>query len=433
VTRVDRVGVLLLPTWQIAPSLIRKLQVPALARSFQVITYDPPGIGRAERTEDPAAFELDRVVDYGIALLDHIGVDSTSVIGLSMGGAYGLWMAGRYQDRVTRLMAIGTVAPEGAFAEDPSFWERRETYEGMEKRNAHYWREHYEGWVTYFMSNVFSEPHSTKPIEDAVGWGLETTPDILISSVANRRLMPRIQLDQITERITCPVLLMHARDDRIADIATSRALAEARPDWEMIEFDAGGHGVVATNAVRVNLEIARFLGAPKPRRRTLRRAMTARWAPRALFISSPIGLGHVQRDLAIARELRQLVGELRIDWLAQHPVTRLLEDAGENIHPLSRALASESAHWERAAGEHRLHGFQAFREMDEIFLANFMVFLDAAADGAYDLWIGDEAWEVDFQLHEHPELKARRVDHHKCTEASLAELALETLGSDTSG
>jgi UDP:flavonoid glycosyltransferase YjiC (YdhE family) len=27
----------------------------------------------------------------------------------------------------------------------------------------------------------------------------------------------------------------------------------------------------------------------------------------------------------------------------------------------------------------------------------------------------------------------RRVDYHKCTEASLAELALETLGSDTSG
>jgi hypothetical protein len=56
-------------------------------------------------------------------------------------------------------------------------------------------------------------------------------------------------------------------------------------------------------------------------------------------------------------------------------VTRVLEDAGETIHPLSRALASESAHWEGASGEHELHAFQALREMDEIFLANFMVFL----------------------------------------------------------
>ena len=101
---------------------------------------------------------------------------------------------------------------------------------------------------------------------------------------------------------------------------------------------AGGHAIHIRDAVRVNLEIARFLGAPAPGRRILRRAM-ARRKPRALFISSPIGLGHVQRDLAIARELRRLTGDLEIDWLAQHPVTRVLEDAGETMHPLSSALA----------------------------------------------------------------------------------------------
>ena len=400
----DRPPVLLLPTWQIAPSLIWKMQVPHLARFFRVITYDPPGIGGGERTEDSAAFELDRVVDYGVALLDHVGVAAASVVGLSMGGAHGLWMAGRYPERVTRLVAIATVPPEWAFGEDAAFWERRDSYDGWEKKNAHYWREHYLDWVTFFMEQVFSEPHCTKPIDDAVGWAMQTTPDILISSVVNLALMPGVPLDQIVRRIECPVLLIHPRDDRIADIATSRAIADARPDWEMIEFEAGGHGVNIRNAVRVNLEISRFLGAPAPKRRTLRRAM-ARRTPRALFISSPIGLGHAERDLSIARELRQLVGDLEIEWLAQHPVTRVLEDAGETIHPLSRVLASESAHWEAASAEHELHAFQALREMDEIFLANFMVFLDVVRDGAYDLWVGDEAWEVDYQLHENPELK----------------------------
>ncbi len=397
--------VLLLPTWQIAPSLIWKMQVPHLARYFRVITFDPPGIGGAERTEDPAAFELDRVVDYGISLLDHLGVASADVVGLSMGGAYGVWMAGRYPERVRRLVAINSAAPEWAFAELPTFWERRESYEGWEKRNAHYWREHYQAFATFFMENVFSEPHCTKPIEDAVGWALETTPEILIRTVANQALLPRLPLDAILRRIACPVLLMYARDDHIADPTTTRAVAEARPDWEMIEFEAGGHGVNVRNAVRVNLEVSRFLEAPPPKRRTLRRAMARRQQRRALYISSPIGLGHVQRDLAIARELRQLVNGVEIEWLAQHPVTQVLADAGEKIHPLSRAMASESAHWEQAAGEHELHAFQALREMDEIFLANFMVFLDVVRDGTYDAWIGDEAWEVDYQLHENPELK----------------------------
>jgi len=43
--------------------------------------------------------------------------------------------------------------------------------------------------------------------------------------------------------------------------------------------------------------------------------------------------------------------------------------------------------------------------MDEILLANFMVFHDATKDGEYDLWVGDEAWDVDYYLHENPELK----------------------------
>ena len=43
--------------------------------------------------------------------------------------------------------------------------------------------------------------------------------------------------------------------------------------------------------------------------------------------------------------------------------------------------------------------------MDEILVANFMVFHDAVEEGEYDLVIGDEAWDVDYFLHENPELK----------------------------
>ena len=43
--------------------------------------------------------------------------------------------------------------------------------------------------------------------------------------------------------------------------------------------------------------------------------------------------------------------------------------------------------------------------MDEILLANFMVFRDVVRAEDYDLWIGDEAWELDYYLHENPSLK----------------------------
>ena len=149
----------------------------------------------------------------------------------------------------------------------------------------------------------------------------------------------------------------------------------------------------------------RRLGIPAPKPPTRR----TRKAKRALYLSSPIGLGHGRRDIAITRELRKHHPDLQVDWLAQDPVTRLLDSCGERIHPLSARLASESRHIELESGEHELHCFQAIRSMDEVLIANFMIFQDAIDEGDYDLVIADEAWDVDHYWHEHPELKKAKL------------------------
>jgi predicted glycosyltransferase len=158
----------------------------------------------------------------------------------------------------------------------------------------------------------------------------------------------------------------------------------------------------ARDPVAVNLLLREFAGLAQPPQRWPRGRARRR---RALFISSPIGLGHAQRDVAVADELRTLHPDLEIDWLAQHPVTAVLEARGERIHPLSAALANESGHMESESAEHDLHCFQAWRRMDEILVANFMVFDDLVREEQYDLWVADEAWDVDYYLHENPELK----------------------------
>ena len=126
---------------------------------------------------------------------------------------------------------------------------------------------------------------------------------------------------------------------------------------------------------------------------------------RVLFISSPIGLGHVQRDLAIARELRALHGDVEIDWFTVDPAAAYLEREGERVHPITKRLANESRHFEHVAGEHDLSAFFALRTMDEIMVNNFMTFVDLMEAEHYDLVIGDEAWDVDYYYHENPELK----------------------------
>jgi len=72
---------------------------------------------------------------------------------------------------------------------------------------------------------------------------------------------------------------------------------------------------------------------------------------------------------------------------------------------MSAKLANESRHIQRESRGHELHAFQALRRMDEILLANFMVFHDLVREETFDVWIGDEAWELDYYLHENPEEK----------------------------
>jgi predicted glycosyltransferase len=124
-----------------------------------------------------------------------------------------------------------------------------------------------------------------------------------------------------------------------------------------------------------------------------------------LYLSSPIGLGHVRRDLAIADALRKERPDIEVQWLTQAPVLQFLEQRGETVHPASAHLVSESVHFESESGEHDLHAFQAIRRMDEVLVNNFMVFDDLVARESFDLWLGDEAWDLDHFLHENPELK----------------------------
>ena len=401
---------LFLPTWQIVHGRHWKMQVPYFARSgFRAVIYDAAGNGMAERTTDQRAFRLDLVVDQGIALLDHLGIARADLAGFSRGGAYALWLAARYPDRVGHVVIIGNATVPGSLAETPellrqreAFFQRRESYTGWEKRNANYWREHYDDWLRFWWSEFFPEPHSTKQIDDGTAWAHETTPDILVAT--NGTLAPQLSAAEAIARVRAPVLVIHGAADRIVPPQAAVDLLAARPDFELLRVEGSGHGVHMRDPVKVNLEMARFFGPADPPRRTWRRGRSRR--RRALFVSSPIGLGHALRDIALAEELRRLVPDLEIDWLAQHPVTSALEARGERVHPLSAALAGESRHIEsEMGGEHDLRVFRAWRNMDEILLANFMVFHDATKDGEYDLWVGDEAWDVDYYLHENPELK----------------------------
>ena len=400
--------VLLLPTWSIMHSRHWKMQIPYLARHCRVLTFDGRGNGRSDRPTGPEAYRSAEFTADALAVMDATGTERAVLVAMSLGATWTLELGALHSERVTGIVFIAPALPLGQSAARlaHSFTERLGTADGWAKYNQHYWREHYREFLEFFFSQMFTEPHSTKPIDDTVGWGLETDPEALIAtrlgvSADGEPFSDPERAAELATRVRCPVLVVHGDEDAIRPLANGAKLAELA-DGELVTIEGSGHAPHVRDPVKVNLLLRDFVKPAPPPRRWVRGRSRRR---RALYISSPIGLGHAQRDVAIAGELRKLHPDLEIDWLAQHPVTAVLEAHGERIHPASAWLANESGHIESESAEHDLHCFQAIRRMDEILLANFMVFHDLVREEPYDLWIGDEAWELDYYLHENPEQK----------------------------
>jgi pimeloyl-ACP methyl ester carboxylesterase/predicted glycosyltransferase len=395
--------ILFIPPWPVVHSRVWKLQIPYLARHFRVVTFDPRGNGKTDRPTDVGAHDQREFAGDAVAILDLLGVEQAVIVSWCAG--VGLLLAAEHPERVSALVEIATDVP---LTEDPnamegySFDDVLETNEAWAKWNRHFWLRDWPGFVEFFMAEIFSEPHSTKQIEDAVGWALETDGDMVA------RCIPLDWLDregalELCARVRCPVLEIQGTEDGVIGTDRGAAAVTALSGARLLLMEGSGHGPHLRDPVRFNLALHDFLHPPTPPSRAWTRARNR--SKRALYVSSPIGLGHARRDVAIADELRKLQPDLEIDWLAQDPVTRVLEARGERIHPASTELANESRHIESESTEHDLHCFQAIRRMDEILVANFMVFHEVVSAGQYDVWIGDEAWEVDYFLHENPELK----------------------------
>jgi pimeloyl-ACP methyl ester carboxylesterase len=263
--------ILLMPTWSIVHSRRWKFQIPFLARHWQVVTFDGRGNGRSDRPADAAAYSDHEFVADAVAVLDATGVDRAVVVGLSMGGGWALRLAAEHPDRVEALVLEGAAIPIAdpiPGKRNPPADEAQADYEGWGKYNFHYWRRNYPDFAEFFFGQFFSEPHSTKGIDDTVGWALETDPETLIltdvapyltsTAAAPGVTEPHLVARALAAQVRCPSLVIHGTDDHIVSFRHGEYLANAlRAEFAAIE--GGGHGPGNRDPVRFNLLLRDFI------------------------------------------------------------------------------------------------------------------------------------------------------------------------------
>ncbi len=255
-------AVLLMPTWTIIHSRFWKMQVPYLSRRHRVITYDGPGNGRSDRITDPGRYALDSYAADAAAVLDACEVDRAVLAGLSLGAAYSIRFATLYPERALGLVLIGSSLPlvpplpERAAVLAAKFEPHVPDPQGWEKYNVSSWHEDYPGFAEFFFSQCFSEPHSTKPQEDSVGWALETSPDVL-EAEARKPPWPGDPAELVGS-VECPVLVLHGTRDRISPYETAVEAARLTRGT-LVTMEGSGHIPNVRDPVAVNLAMRDFI------------------------------------------------------------------------------------------------------------------------------------------------------------------------------
>jgi len=230
------------------------LQVPALGRHYQVITFDNRGVDstRAEAHE----FTIEDMAADAIALLDHLGIESAHILGYSLGGLVAQELAIRHPSRVRKLVLASTLAAsgesrlvtEGALA--ALGLDASSTAQGMSPGSL-------EKVMPALVSLAFNR------------WGFRTLTRLLAGTYSRR-----LRLDGLAAQLRAPAgantlerlesigaktLVITGTRDRVVDPSASHTLAARIPHAKLVLVEGGSHAFSIEMSRRFNREVLDFL------------------------------------------------------------------------------------------------------------------------------------------------------------------------------
>jgi pimeloyl-ACP methyl ester carboxylesterase len=265
--------ILLLPSAPIVHSRQWKGQIHFLSRDYRVVTYDGRGNGRSDRPTDPAAYADDRFVDDLRLVLDATGTESAVLVGLCIDGVWrAIRLAAEQPERVLGIVAFGVGVPRLAppqphyVTASGTFDEELPTSDGWAKYNRHHWLRDYGDFARFFFSEMTTEPHSTKAIEDAAGWATDSSVEVMLAEREAGFPFDLAAVEASCRAVRCPMLLVHGTEDRCQSMVRARRLAEIT-GAPLVVVEGANHMIPGRHPVLANLLIRDFVrGLDQPLR-----------------------------------------------------------------------------------------------------------------------------------------------------------------------
>ena len=223
-------------------------QVRVLAPKYRVINPDLRGHGQSGPADQP--FSIYDAVDDVIALLDHLGIESATWCGLSIGGMVAMRAALVAPERVSALAVLDSSA-------DAETIFRKSKYRAMGLGVRLMGPRPFLTEICKLMFGAETRANNPKLVEE---WR-ETFADVHVPSVLNG-LVSLIKRDSISSRLSqikAPALVMVGEQDRSLPPAVSRRIHDGLANSEYVEVKAAGHLSALEQPDPVNNALEAFL------------------------------------------------------------------------------------------------------------------------------------------------------------------------------
>ncbi len=233
-----------------------EMQLPAFAGRYRVIAPDLRGHGRSDKP--PGPYSVPMMAADVLGLLDHLGLTTAHIVGLSMGGMIAFQLAVDCPERVLSLTIVNSgpaLVPRTA-----GEWLRVQQRLLLARfsgptRTAH-----------FLSRRLFPKPEQDALRVQFIERWSANDPAAYLASM--RALVGWSVLERIGE-INCPVLVISGDRD-YTPAEAKRAYTARLPRAELVIFEDSGHATPIDQPDRFNARVLEFLAAsssPLPRER----------------------------------------------------------------------------------------------------------------------------------------------------------------------
>ena len=225
------------------------LQRAALALRWRTVALDNRGAGRSDKPD--GVYDLEQMAEDAISVLDHAGIESAHVVGLSMGGAISQIIALKHPNRVRSLTLVATACRNHEWREEllQSWADVAET-EGM-------------GAVGKEAARWMIGPRSFRRLLPALGWmgPLQLfNPAVAFVSQVRAILQTTDTLTDELHNIDCPTMVVVGNQDVLTPRGDAEEIASRIPTAELVIISGGAHGLHIEHATTFNRILLEFLG-----------------------------------------------------------------------------------------------------------------------------------------------------------------------------